>query len=74
MSAEHAATQQSGDVEAETHGTADHGADGGHDDPGHGSEALGPPDVYAWGAFILGTGLGLVVAVCIAIAIGGRLA
>ena len=40
---------------------------GGHDD--HGSEALGPVDVYAWGALAGGIALGLVVAVCVALAV-----
>jgi hypothetical protein len=44
----------------------DHGADHGHDEHGHGSESLGPIDVEAWGAFVLGIGLGLVVALCLA--------
>jgi hypothetical protein len=40
----------------------DHGGDHGHDDHAHGSgEALGPIDVFAWGALILGIVLGLVV-------------
>lgn len=45
------------------HGTADdHGADHGHDDHGdHGGEALGPIDVPAWGALVLGIVLGLIV-------------
>jgi hypothetical protein len=41
---------------------------GGADDHGHGhgSEALGPIDVEAWGALVLGIGLALVVALSIA--------
>jgi hypothetical protein len=61
------ATFHPGEVEDETHGAGDHGEDHGHDDHGHQSDALGPVDVYAWGAFILGTGLGLVVAIGIAV-------
>ncbi len=62
------ATPHPGDVVDEVHGAGDHGHDdNGQDDHGHESEALGPINVYAWGAFVLGTGLGLVVAVCIAI-------
>lgn len=42
--------------------TDDHGWDHGHDDHAHGSgEALGPIDVTAWGALLLGIALGLVV-------------
>ncbi len=43
----------------------DHAVDGDHD--GHGAEALGPVDVQAWGALILGVALGLVVVVGVAI-------
>lgn len=39
----------------------DHGSADGHDDHGHGSEALGPIDVQAWGAAAIGAVLGLVV-------------
>ncbi len=39
-----------------------------HDDGhGHGSETLGPVDVQAWGALILGSAAGLVVALCLVI-------
>jgi len=65
---EHATPNQPGDADADTHGTGDHGADDGHDDHAHEPEALGPVDVMAWGAFILGAGLGLAVAFCIALA------
>lgn len=57
-----------GDVSAEPHGSGDHGEDHGHDDHAHESEALGPVDVTAWGAFVLGAGLGLAVALVIALA------
>ena len=41
----------------------DHGGDHGNDDHAHGAgEALGPIDNRAWGAGILGIGLGLAVA------------
>jgi len=43
------------------HATDDHGADHGHDDHAHDSMPLGPIDVIAWGAGILGVGLGLAV-------------
>ena len=43
----------------------------GHDDHddghGHGRESLGPVDVQAWGALILGVAAGLVVALCLLI-------
>ena len=44
------------------HGAADdHGDAHGHDDHAHGGEALGPVNVAAWGALLLGIILGLVV-------------
>jgi hypothetical protein len=44
------------------HGTdEDHGEDHGHDDHAHGGEALGPIDLPAWGAAVLGIVLGLIV-------------
>ena len=44
------------------HGAADdHGDTHGHDDHAHGSETLGPVDLPAWGAALLGIILGLVV-------------
>jgi hypothetical protein len=44
------------------HGAADdHGGTHGHDDHAHGSDALGPVDMRAWGAAVLGIALGLVV-------------
>ena len=41
-----------------------HAADGhaGDDDGAHGEEALGPVDVQAWGALLIGVGAGLVIA------------
>jgi hypothetical protein len=52
------------------HLTDDHGDDHGHDDHAHGDEQLGPIDVAAWGAGALGIALGIVVAVCFALATG----
>ncbi|MCI0582470.1 MAG: hypothetical protein L0227_06165 [Chloroflexi bacterium] len=54
------------------HGSADdHGGDHGHDDHAHGEgEALGPVDVFAWGAGLLGIGAGLVVALVMAASTG----
>ncbi len=54
----------------EPHGASDHGGDHGHDDHAHADEALGPVDVAAWNAGILGVALGLVTAGCFAIATG----
>lgn len=65
---EHATPNHPGDIDGEPHGSGDHGADGGHDDHAHEPEPLGPVDVFAWGAFVLGAGLGLAVALCIALA------
>ena len=52
------------------HLTDDHGGDHGHDDHAHGEERLGPIDVAAWGAGVLGIALGAVVAFCFAMATG----
>jgi hypothetical protein len=52
----------------EHHLADDHGDDHGHDDHAHGEEPLGPIDVAAWGAGVLGIALGIVVAVCFALA------
>ncbi len=71
MSVEHATPHEPTDVDNETHGIGDHGEDHGHDDHGHATETLGPIDTRAWGAFVLGIGLGLVVALSIVISIGG---
>jgi hypothetical protein len=50
------------------HPTPDHDA-GGHAGV-HGGEALGPVDVAMWAVGILGVALGLLVAICVALAIG----
>jgi hypothetical protein len=52
------------------HATDDHGGDHGHDDHAHADETLGPIDVRAWGAGVLGVALALVIAACFAIATG----
>jgi hypothetical protein len=57
-----------GEALAGPHATmADHGDDHGHDDhnlgEGHEATALGPIDVTAWGAAVLGILLGLVMLV-----------
>ena len=58
----------------EPHGGAGHGgghgASGGHDDPHHGEEPLGPIDVTIWGLGVLGVLLGGVVAVLMAMSTG----
>lgn len=67
---EHAATDRGhhpGDVAGEAHGADDHGETHGHDDHAHAVEALGPPDVWTWGALALGVAAGLLVAACLVI-------
>ncbi len=54
-----------------THQIEDTAAQSDHDEHGHESEALGPIDTQAWGAFAVGIVLGLVVAGSIAVSIGG---
>jgi hypothetical protein len=51
-----------GEAAVGPHGTPDdHGADHGHDDHAHGDDTLGPVDVQAWAAALVGIALGLVV-------------
>lgn len=51
-----------GEAAVGPHGAADdHGGDHGHDDHAHGGDALGPVDVQAWTAALVGIALGLVV-------------
>ena len=50
------------------HSTDDHGDDHGHDDHAHGEEPLGPIDVAAWGAGVLGVLVGVAIAACFAVA------
>ncbi len=50
------------------HATDDQGEDHGLDDHGRDTEPLGPIDVAAWGAGALGLMLGLIVAICFALA------
>ncbi len=54
------------------HATDDHGLDHGHDDHAHADEALGPIDLRAWGAALVGVVLGAVVAVCFALSSGAQ--
>jgi hypothetical protein len=46
----------------------DHGDAHGHDDHGHEEAGLGPIDVAAWGAGILGVGIAVAMAVAFAMA------
>ena len=50
------------------HLTDDHGDDHGHDDHAHAEDALGPIDVAAWGAGVVGVAVGLAIALCFALA------
>jgi hypothetical protein len=54
-----------GDIADEAHGTDDHGDGHGHDDHAHDSEALGPIDVQAWGALLIGVAAGLAIVLCL---------
>jgi len=59
------------DAMAGQHGAGDHGEDHGHDDHAHGEdEALGPLDLLAWGAGVLGIAAGLAVALVMAASTG----
>lgn len=53
------------------HESTDHGDAHGHDDHAHADEALGPVDVAAWGAGVLGVGIALVIAACFVLATSG---
>ena len=50
------------DAEGENHG---------HDDHADPPEALGPVDIQAWGAMLIGGALGLIVAICLALSASG---
>ena len=66
-----AANPHASDAMTGPHGsTADHGADHGHDDHAHAAESLGPIDLPAWGAGLLGVVLGLAVVLSMAVASG----
>ena len=55
--------------DADAHGQNAHADDGdGHDAHGHDEESLGPVDVPAWGAGIIGVLLGIAVAAAFALA------
>lgn len=48
--------------------TTDHSDDHAHDDHAHDEEPLGPIDLAAWGAGALGIVIGVIVALCFALA------
>jgi hypothetical protein len=53
------------------HATDDHGEDDGHDDHAHDdSVPLGPIDIFAWGAGLIGIGFGLAIALAFAMSTG----
>jgi hypothetical protein len=52
------------------HALDDHGDDHGHDDHAHADVALGPIDVYAWGAGLVGIVIGVGIAACFALSTG----
>jgi hypothetical protein len=43
----------------------DHGDEHGDNDHAPGSDALGPVDVMAWGALLIGVAAGLVIVLCL---------
>lgn len=52
------------------HATDDHGDEHGHDDHAHAEDPLGPIDVPAWGAGLIGVLLGLAVVLAFVLATG----
>ena len=52
---------------SDAHAATGHGGDDHDDEHGHGGEALGPIDVRAWGALLLGIAAGLLVVLCLVI-------
>jgi len=52
------------------HATDDHGDEHGHDDHAHAEDPLGPIDVAAWGAGLIGVLLGLAVVLAFVLATG----
>ena len=61
------ATRDGAGAESHAATTSGHGGDGEHPDAG---EALGPVDVKAWGALLLGIAAGLVIVLCLVITNG----
>jgi hypothetical protein len=70
MSDPHATDAPAHDGAVAHHAPDDHGGDHGHDDHAHGEEALGPIDVAAWGAGLLGVVVSVAIAACFALATG----
>lgn len=67
MSGPHADDAPGHDGAVAHHRPDDHGDDHGHDDHAHADEVLGPIDVAAWGAGVLGVAVALVIAACLAL-------
>jgi hypothetical protein len=65
MAQTHDEAHHPGDIPGEAHGADDHGDTHGHDDHAHPSEAVGPIDRVAWGAFAVGIAAGLLVVLCL---------
>jgi ABC-type Zn2+ transport system substrate-binding protein/surface adhesin len=62
MSGDQHAVDRPGHEDAVRHHlTDDHGEDHGHDDHAHGEESLGPIDVVAWLAGLLGVAIALLI-------------
>jgi hypothetical protein len=53
------------------HDVANHGDTDGRDDHAHGDEPLGPVDLAAWGAGVLGVGIAVVIAACFVLSTSG---
>ena len=70
MSDPHAtdAPGHAGLADGDHHSPTDHGDDHGHDDHGHAESGLGPIDLAAWGAGVLGVAIALAIAACFALA------
>jgi len=51
-------------MNADEHATDDHATDDHDDGHAHAEESLGPIDLRAWGAALLGAAAGLIVAIC----------
>jgi ABC-type Zn2+ transport system substrate-binding protein/surface adhesin len=60
-----------GDVPGDHHDASDHGEAHDHDDHAHADEALGPIDVAAWSAGVLGIAIAVVIAACLVLATSG---
>jgi hypothetical protein len=58
------------DTAAAGHDPAHANPDPGHSDHGDPGEELGPIDVVMWSVGLLGVALGLLVAMCVAFAVG----